>query len=279
MSVKTGIPGPWLQPSEYSRNEIGQFATVPYEDVDPNKINNLAAQFDRLGYRYRVIHSFGKHRLEVYLSYNPETKDEQPVDLWEYTNQSVSKDLLSVAYLPSGITRFLIPPNVQLIRQALNGVLPFTPQAFDPTKDDPTTFVPRNDLVPSDFIGVPEVQQASYVIYLLMKTGYDSLLVTAPIIRHTQTVSSIYPITLSKQNVGRIITTPSLISMENPPDWAVTGLPDDIPTSVNNIALGTGWYKFAPTIQQIAGQKVAIVQEFQYGAYPFATMGVDGKFI
>jgi hypothetical protein len=268
MSVKTGIPGPWLQPSEYGRNEVGQFATVPYEDVDPNKINNLAAQFDRLGYRYRVIHSFGKHRLEVYLSYNPETKDEQPVDLWEYTSLTAQKSLLA-ANVVSGITQLLIAENVKIIKDALNGTMP---NGFVSSPG-------HTDLQPSDFTGNINQQNAAWDVYTLMHNDFETVEVGAPTIRHTQTVSFIYPITLSKENVGRVITTPTLISMENPPDWAVNGLPDDPAPTIGGIVLAYGWMKKPPAIQQIAGQKVQLVQEFQYGLWPLIIYGVNGKFL
>jgi len=267
MSVKTGLPGPWLQPSEYGRNEAGQFATVPYEDVDPNKINALAAQFDRLGYRYRVIHTFGKHRLEVYLSYNPDVANEQPVDLWEYAGNEAQKNILS-ASVPVGvssITTTLSSLNVEVIQKALQGTFPDNApkdsagaQFLDASANCFTNGNPGNALL----------------VYNLMKAGVEDVIVQTPSIRHTQVVSFIYPITLAKLNVGRIITTSTLISLENPPNWAVTGLPtDSTPPFQSGISLDYGWRKGSPHINQIAGQKVQIIQEFQYGLWPVQTMG------
>lgn len=267
MSVKTGLTGPWLQPSEYGLNESGQSATIAWEDVDPNKINAMAAQFDAKGFSYRVIHSFGKHRLEVYLSYNPDVVNEIPVSLWEYTGTEVQKNVLTTGS-PSGFTSIaasLTSLNIEVIQKALQGTLP--------------------EKAPKDAAGVQFIDASANCftdgnaanaleIYNMMKCGFEDVILQAPIIRHTQMVSLIYPITLSKLNVGRIFTTPTLISIENPPTWAVNGLPSDSPpSSLSGFSLAYGWRKSAPHIQQIARQKTQLIQEFQYGLYTPHTMG------
>ena len=256
MSVITGIPDPWLQPSEYGRNEVGQFATVPYEGTDPDQINRLAAQFDRLGYRYRVSHGFGKHRLEVYLSYNPDTANEQAVDLWEYVGSKAQKDLLASS-VQTGITGTLSQKNIELIRQCLSNDFANTADTKTLTQADFTDGSPANALT----------------LYNLMKAGVTDSIVRAPNLRHTQTVSFIYPITLAKLNVGRIISTATLLTLENTPTWATAGLPTDVPPSFVTIATAFGWYKNDPTIQQIAGQKYQIVQEYEYGLWATAIWG------
>lgn len=268
MSIRTGIPGPWLQPSEYGRNEAGQFATVPYEDVDPDKINLLAAQFDRLGFKYRVSHTFGKHRLEVYFSYNPDIANEQAVDLWEYAGNEAQKNILSAA-IPFGVMSIindLTSLNVEVITKALQGTFP----ANAPKDSAGAQFLDSSRNSFSD----GAKPDSALAVYNLMKAGVEDGIVQTPVLRHTQTVSFVYPITLSKINVGRIITTSTLISLENPPSWAVTGLPNDaLPTFISGITLAYGWRKTPPHINMIAGQKFSIVQEFQYGLWPVQTMG------
>lgn len=267
MSIRTGITGPWLQPSEYGRNEAGQFATVPYEDVDPDKINSLAAQFDRLGFKYRVSHNFGKHRLEVYFSYNPDIANEQPVDLWEYDGNEAQKPLLSAA-IPVGVNSIvttLSSLNLEVITKALQGTFP----ANAPKDSAGAQFIDASANCFTD--GNPTNALA---VYNLMKAGVEDGIVQTPVLRHTQTVSFVYPITISKLNVGRIITTSTLISLENPPSWALTGLPNDVPPSfISGITLAYGWKKMGPHIHMIAGQKFSIVQEFQYGLWPVQTTG------
>lgn len=262
MSNLTGLPGPWLQPSEYGRTEVGQFATVPYEDVDPNKINALAAQFDRLGYRYRVTHNFGKHRLEVYLSYN-NNDVETPVDLWEYNDRGVSKDVLQAA-TNTGITGTLSAANISVIRNALNGTFP-----TNAPKD--STGTQTLDASANSFAdGNPA---KALIIYTLMKSGMQDYIVQSPILTHTQSVSYIYPITLSLTNVGKLISTTTLLMLETPPSWAVFGLPNTAPpTFADGKNFVFAWYKLGPKINQIANQKVQIVQEFQYGLWPTAVL-------
>ncbi len=257
MNIKTGTPGPWPQPTSYGRTDAGQFSTVPFEDVDAGKINLLAATYDAAGYNYVVEHGFGKSKLTVQFSYNYQQQgNEVPVDVWEYNGQEAQKDLLSAAVF-TGITKALSLKNLELIRQALNGDFSNTASGKNIVQADFTDGDPAN----------------SFVLYNLMKAGYTDEIMQVPTIRHTQIVSFIYPITLSKLNVGRIISTATLIVLENPPNWAVTGLPTDIPPGFTTIALSYGWRKCSPTINQIAYRKTQIVQEFQYGLWPTATKG------
>lgn len=268
MNTITGSKEAFPQPTSYGRNDAGQFSTIPFESTDADKINALASQFDALGYSYQVEHSFGKSKITVQLSFNQLAQPEVPVDLWEYNGNTAQKDLLS-ANVPSGITQKLTPGNTKLIRDGLAGTLP---EGFTPSGS-------HVDLEAIDFGGTQDQQNAAYALYIMMKTGYTDAYISVPILRHTQTVSANYPISLTTLNVGNIFTTSTLISLENPPNWAVTGLPNDVPPNINNIILGYGWMKFAPTIQQIAGRKFQIVQEFQYGLWPVGTMGVNGLFL
>lgn len=265
MSVKTGLPGPWLQPSEYSLNESGQFATVAWEDVDPDKINSMAAQFDAQGFSYRVTHNFGKHRLELYLSYNPDVVNEVPVSLWEYIGNEVQKNVLAATSPASfvSIASTLTVLNVEVITKALSGQFP--------------------DKAPIDAAGVTHLDASCFTdgnaanalkLYNMMQCGVDDVIVQAPTLRHTQIVSLVYPLTLSKINVGRILTTSTLVSMENPPNWATNGVPNDPPPPLlSGFSLAYGWRKGSPHIQQIARQKTQLIQEFQYGLFSPDTAG------
>lgn len=271
MSVPTGSQGgPFLQPSEYGRNEAGQFATVPYEDVSPNKINALAAQFDAKGFRYRVSHSWAKSRLDVFLSYNPDVANEQAVSLWSYAGTEAQKNLLSAAPPPGviSITTSLTSLNVEVIQKALQGTFP----ANAPTESGSGAQFLDASTNCFDTNGANAL-----AVYNLMKAGVEDRIVQTPTIRHTQTTSLIYPITLSKTNIGRILTTAKLIADENPPQWAIDGLPTDPPpTFVSGITMDYGWRKGSPHIDQIANQKTQIVQEFQYGLWP---VQIDGPFL
>lgn len=264
MNIRTGTPGPFQQPSSYGRNESGQFSTVIFEDVDAGKINLLAAAYDAAGVNYAVDHSFGKSKLTVQLSYNYNQAQEAPVDLWEYSGRSTPKDLLQAA-TNTGITGTLSILNIEVIRKA-------TANDFTDIKNAST-----------DSAGIKSLNGACFtdgnpanalIIYSLMKSGFSDYPIRCPILRHTQTVSAIWPITLSQFNVGKIITTSTLFSLETVPAWAINGLPNiAAPAFSDGKSFVFGWYKDDANINQIAGRKVSIVQEFQYGLWPTAVFG------
>lgn len=265
MSNKTGIPGPWVQPSEYGFNESGRFAVVPYEDVDKNKINQLALQCEQLGLSYRVTHSFGKSRIEVQFSYNPDAGFDTPIDLWEYSGRSVPKDILQ-AVTNTGITGTLSALNIEVIRLAMAENWGLISNA------------------PKDSIGVPTLNTGCFTdgnpnnaltIYNLMKSGMTDYPVRAPVIKHTQIVSAVYPVTLPQLNVGKIISTSTLQSLElTLPQWAISGLPSIAPPAFSDgKQFVFAWYKNEPTIQQTALKKITVVQEYEYGLWPIAVLG------
>lgn len=260
MSVITGSKEVFPQPTSYGQNDAGSFSIIPFESTDPNKINALAAQFQALGYNYNVEHSFGKSKITLQLAFNP-LAIEAPVDLWEYIGQDAQKDLLCSA-VQTGITATLSQQNIEIIRQCLANDFSSTASKDASVKT----------LAQSDFTdGNPA---NAFKIYNLMKAGVTDSLVQTSTIRHTQTVSYVYPLTLSKLNLNRIISTPTLIAMENPPNWAVTGLPSDIPPGFQTIQAQFAWRKKSPTIQQIAFRKEQLIQEFEYGLWATDVWGL-----
>lgn len=264
MSNKTGQPGAWLQPSAYWRNETGAGATVPYESVNADDVNAIAVDCDRLKLSYRVTHSFGKHRIEVDYSYNPEAT-ETPEDVWEYHGREVPKDVLQAA-TNTGITATLSPANISVIRAAINGTFPKN----SPKDGNDVQYIDASansfaDGKPTD----------ANLIYHLMKSGMSDYLVVAPTLQHTQTVSSIYPILLSQANVGKLISN-STLALQEPtmPAFVFNGLPNILPPSFSDgKQFAFAWFKHSPTIHQAAFKKFQIVQEYEYGIWPTSLYG------
>jgi hypothetical protein len=253
---KTGNPGAFEQPSSYWRNETGAGATVPYESVTKDDINAIAVDCDRRGLNYRVVHGYGKSRIEVDYSYNPQAQ-EQSTDIWEYMGREVPKNLLQ-ADTNTGITATLSQKNLELISRCLN--------------NDFSTTADKTSLVQSDF--TDGNQANAMIVYNLMRAGFVDYPIVAPILRHTQTVSQIYPITLSQLNVRKIISTSTLLSLETVPYWAIPGLPTIVPPNFTaGITVVYAWLKHSPNIQQAAFRKTSIVQEFEYGLWPTSTFG------
>jgi hypothetical protein len=95
------------------------------------------------------------------------------------------------------------------------------------------------------------------------------------VIKHTQIVSAIYPVSLPQINVGKIISTPTLFAFEPTlPAWAVSGLPSiAAPAFSDGKKFVFAWYKNEPSIQQTAFKKITITQEYEYGLWPTDVLG------
>jgi hypothetical protein len=265
MSVKTGIPGPQVQPGSFGFNETGRFAVLSFEDVKAENITNMALDCERLGLSYQVKHEFGKSRIDIQYSYNPLAGFDVPIDLWEYSGRSIPKDLLQAA-TNTGITATLSAFNIEVIRLAMS-------DNFVNLKNASTDSQGVQSLNASCFTdGNPA---NALTIYTLMKSGMTDYNVRAPVIKHTQIVSAIYPVSLPQINVGKIISTPTLFAFEPTlPAWAVSGLPSiAAPAFSDGKKFVFAWYKNEPSIQQTAFKKITITQEYEYGLWPTDVLG------
>lgn len=108
----------------------------------------------------------------------------------------------------------------------------------------------------------------SLTLYKLLVAGVKTRRVYAPTLRHTRLVRKDYSITDSLRNVGNILTTAQLYSLEKVPKILLFGLPSGTtPTRADGLSLGYGWYKKPPTITQVSGGKWQLVQEWEYGLW------------
>lgn len=249
----TGDSSPQLQPGSYGNTESGQYAVVSYESTDVALIRQIAANIQVVGGLYDVEESFGKARITIHLANNPNAI-EAPVDLWEYFGQRAEKDLLE-ADVPSGITATLSQKNIEVIRGALNGIFPDGGETLGSTD-----FTDGN-------------QANALILYKLMLAGVRSAVARVPMLRHTQTVSNNWSVPASLTNVGRIISTAMLLSLESVPTSLLINLPNRVPTAFQTINVKYGWLKNDPTVQQVAFRKFQIVQEWEYGLWPTDVYG------
>lgn len=259
-----GQKGAFRHPARWGRTEQGQFYEWTYEGTK-NEIAAQAALLDSQGFLYEVEETWGKARLTARLPYNPNAGGggtEAPVDLWEFISGREQKDLLE-ADVPTGITATLSQKNIELLRKVIQD----PPSGTASGNYNPTTN-PEGSVVAACFTdGNPT---NALTIYNLMKAGVRSAIVQTPTLRHTQTVSNNWAIPAANTNVGRVISTASIVSLEGVPSGLLFNLPNAVPASFQTISVDYGWLKHGPNVQQIAGRKWQLTQEWEYGLWPLA---------
>lgn len=270
-----GQRGVFDQPSGYGKTDSGGYSLIVKSGTKA-EIRQLAAQLAAMsGVTYDVKESYEFAELtarvpNVVVFPDVIITNESPIDLWEYFGQEAQKDILECD-VPSGITATLTQKNIESIRSFI--------QNPPVGSNNANTYPYDNDgQIKADSFSGTKGQISSndtnaYNIYKLMQAGVRDGIISVPTLRHTQTVSATYPITLSQLNVGKILSTSTLIALENPPSWATAGLPSGIPSSLVGLQVKYGWRKKSPSIQQIANQKVQLIQEFEYGLWSELIVG------
>lgn len=232
-----GVRGAYAQPGRYGRTEAGAFADKVWEGT-LNEIVSEALAVEFSGGLWTVTESYtgGKYRLEAHfpIDFNA---TETPVDAWELFGEEIEKDILQ-ADIPE--IDALEEPDIDALRSALdNGI----------DSKDPLQQTRLSDGFASD-------------LYEQIRLGLKSKIISVEHLRHTQTVSSLWTVPHSRTNVGKIISTATLIADEKPP--SVLGLPTDVSTRRN---MEYGWYKKKATVRTCAGHKTQIEQEWEYGLW------------
>ena len=283
MAGTTRISGDTIaqqQPISIHRDDAGETTTVPYESTDFTKIYGL---LPGLGVPYDYTDSFGKARLDIHYPYDfvNSTPQTQVTDLWEFFANKTDKDVLS-ADLPFGTLGPITPGDSQLIKVALSlqeQQIPIDEGWF--TIPLGAAGGPLLDGSGNPVAGADDASSA-YSYFLIMARGLKDYPVFAPVLRHTQTVTSLYAIQASFVNVRRLLSRGTLIVSENIPagllfnipfDPTVTQFIQDPPAGAFGGDLQYGWFKDFPTVRQIARLKWNIVQEWQYGLWPIYIYG------
>lgn len=263
MSI-VGQKGAFRQPARWGRTEQGQFYEWVYKGTK-NEVAAQAALLDSQGFLYEVDETFGTATLTARLPYNPNAGGggtEAPVDLWEFVSGREQKDILE-ADVPSGITATLSQKNIELLRKLMQDPPSGTASGVYNAESNPEGSVAQSNFTD----GSPT---NAFTIYNLMKAGVRSAIVQTPTLRHTQTVSNNWAIPAANTNVGRVISTASIVSLEGVPSNLLFNLPNAVPASFLTISVGYGWLKHGPNVQQISGRKWQLVQEWEYGLWPIA---------
>jgi hypothetical protein len=290
----TGRLGAFPNPGRWGRSDTGNFSTLVYHGSKA-EVTNLAANFAQtLGLTYEVTESFGTFKLEIHLPWNFTANNAETdlVILWEMFANHSDKDLLQAQVEVPTIIGSLSQAQIQVIRQYLDNP-PTYPSPIPVSVPDgkggtqqstvdaivPLTIDFFKNLTPDPAGGNGTGNAANALsVYQLMVQGVRSHPVDQPILRRTIVTSQRYAVAMALTNLRKIISTTSLLSLEQVPNDSLFYDPGSgqllLPQDVSaNTALAYGWYKTFPTVQQIALLKWQVVQEWQYGLWATLVWG------
>jgi hypothetical protein len=119
--------------------------------------------------------------------------------------------------------------------------------------------------------------QTAKAMYYAMKNGFDTFPQEATTVRHSLVTSSQWPQQAAYNNVGRIISTASMYSIEGVPVNIFFEVPA---TPVPGVFLVTpgdlvyGWKKIRPDVTRLNKWKWRIQQNYQFGLWPTQFFGL-----
>ena len=172
-----------------------------------------------------------------------------PVDNWEFHASHVEKDVLEADV---EVINNISDANKVVIRDLIANPPKITEDPlllFDP--DDPCS-------------------EDAFAVYVLMMNGLRAIRVNAPVLRRTRTVSNMYVIKAALTNVGKILSTATLMTFEDIPATVMFNLPTE---TSKRTGLKYGWFKMHPTVRAAARQKMVIELEYEYGLWPTIIYG------
>lgn len=118
--------------------------------------------------------------------------------------------------------------------------------------------------------------QTAKQFYSLMKNGFENYPVTAPTIRHSVVTSNVYTVKASYINALRIISPPSMYSIEGVPTnifYTVPTTPAAVQFIIAPGDLQYGYRKTYPNITRLNRWKWRIQQNYIYGLWPVEIFG------
>jgi hypothetical protein len=268
-NVISGSKYPEVQPRRVGRTSSGIYFDVPFETTDAAEADRMLNQALIAGVLFDADYGFGKHKIVFHYPYNFGTNPavDPPVDLWELQSNKVQKSILDSSNpvansLPQGdlflLNLFFKDPGAYTVAPIIAFVLaaavfenPDQAGKIDATK---MQFKSAN----------------AYKLANLRMSGVENFDINVPVLRFTRTVNFAYPIRASNLNVGSILSTNSIATIENVPKALLFNLPNDLdptPADADKAVLRYGWYKNAPSVNQVARAKWQIVTTWEYGLW------------
>ena len=297
--INTGPAGPaaWLQKGKkYGTGESGPFYSFSVEGTK-NEVSAVIAEIAASGWQYTYEDlAGGMARIEARAGWNAATLSypgtEIPQKTWELAPEESSKSLLEADFpysYTSGLNNIALTSSLsaEAIQLALEDQSPkfldatITVRAglflssgrnytFNDGGNTPTMAKAGNYNLPVNDYPVCKS------LYLLMKKGVAEFPVESSTIRLTSTVSNLYSILASYNNCNRIISTPSMYSLEGVPNALLFSVPLYV-SAVQFVEttgdLQYGWRKIRPEITRKSSTKWSIVQNYKFGLWPVRLFG------
>lgn len=256
------------QPYRYGRREGGRYTVIPYESTSQIEIDNLAFQADQDGLNYEVSLTHGKARVEIEYNWNCRVGSyagttTEAEETWEITPGKAMKDILD--------------SNNPLVLSCSSGELADmkarkiagTLQSF---KKDASGLIDRQQWG----TGPTNYTDAGMQIYQMLLDGVEQVEVPTPVLSHSKVVTANYVYPAQFTNVGKIISSATLISSEGVPSTVLFDFPTDTDPSPAQFPIGAlgiyqsflyGWLKNAPSVRQVSKRKWNITQTWDYGLW------------
>jgi hypothetical protein len=239
-----GQRGAYPQPGRFGRNESGLYTIRVWEGT-LREIYQVCAALESVHALWEITESFtgAKHRIEAHipLSGPPDSgTTETPEEEWELFAQDIEVDLLNADVFP------------------VNGLQPTDRQEIQYYIDHPPA-LGKDPIFKGTFPGT------QLDLYHLMRSGYQSQEVSRHTLRHTQTASKNFNYATALINVGRIISTNSVIALESVPSDVTANLPNNVTPFADVVY---GWLKKKPTLRSHPLKRSQLEQEWVYGLYP-----------
>lgn len=237
-----GASGAYEKPLRYGQSDSGSYTIRTWEGTQ-SAIESQAASLP-ITCTWEIREGVGVYTLEArYGTAKGGSENDPPAsDIWEFTSNAVEKDILES---DNAAVTAVSQLNIARIRDYI----------LNPPKDG---------IEEGDFDGA--TASSAFSLYKLMASGVKSVRVDAVIARHTQTVSLGYSIRPALTNVGKIVTSGSMLSQEGMPAAVLYNLPQ---TVANDVRFIWGWYKKYPTVRMAAFSKMQIEQEWEYGRWAY----------
>ncbi len=175
----------------------------------------------------------------ITMTFSNADPNEQPKDTWELIPSMVEKDILDAdVAIVSGLT--------DRERSTIRKFIQNPPENQDPALD------PNGNAM---------------IIYNLMQGGLRSVRVYAPVLRRTRTAPNSYAVAQSLLHVGRILSNATVADEGVPSNFLVpfNGPPFNLVSTKPFFTYG--WLKLPPTLQQVAGSRTQIAQEWEFGLW------------
>ena len=293
---------PKQQPYRYGRRAGGRYTIVPYASLSQAQIDNMAAQADLLGLNYEFENTFGgKSTITIEYPYNfaqtnfPSVQTESE-DMWEISSQKAMKDLLD-SRNPLVVAAMAEPNGVQAVNlmkkwKSEGSLKDYLVVIGTDTSDDGRFFrqyvSPIEPPVSLGAIGKAKGSHAQFypnctVLSKFLLDGIEQVEIPAPVLIHTKTVTAQYIYPAQFLNVGRIFSSPTLITTEGIPPAILFDFPNDVdpsPTEIGGVganglyqAFLYGWLKNSPSVRQVSARKWNITQTWDYGLWAMQLYG------